>query len=155
MVSKKNSHRRLCLISLATDMLEIIHWIGGVHSFVWSTKTFLYDIWEPRYKQIIMRYQISKCLNIGKSSDSFRIQNMYGTSFSGSKNWQNMSVFGCPPRLWHNGGMNDMPVPSPSRPPPSTSAFYTPCPPPTWKCTPFHPPNVQTSYLNDAQLFFN
>ena len=53
-----------------TNMLEswdIIHWKGGIHSFVWSTKTFLYDIWEPRYKQIKMGYQISKCLNIGQS----------------------------------------------------------------------------------------
>ena len=58
------------LISLDTNMLEnwdIIHWKGGIHSFVWSTKTFLYDIWEPRYKQIKMGYQISKCLNIGQS----------------------------------------------------------------------------------------
>ena len=37
---------------------------GGIHSFVWSTKTFLYDIREPRYKQIKMGYQISKCLDI-------------------------------------------------------------------------------------------
>ena len=45
----------VCLISLATNMIEgrdIIHWKDGIHSFVWSTKTFLYDIWEPRYKQI-------------------------------------------------------------------------------------------------------
>ena len=47
--------------------LDIIHWKGGIHSFVWSTKTFLYDIREPRYKQIKMGYQISKCLNIGQS----------------------------------------------------------------------------------------
>ena len=62
-----NSHHRFCLISLTKNMLEgwdIIHWKGGIHSFVWSTKTFLYDIWEPRYKQIKMGYQISKCLNI-------------------------------------------------------------------------------------------
>ena len=59
-----------CLIYLATNMLEcygIIHWKGGIHSFVWSTKTFLQDIQEPRYKQIKMGYQISKCLNIGQS----------------------------------------------------------------------------------------
>ena len=36
-------------------------------SFVWSTKTFLYDIRKPRYKQIKMGYKISKCLNIGQS----------------------------------------------------------------------------------------
>ena len=68
---QKKMRRSFCLISLATNMLEgwdIIHWKGGIHSFVWSTKTFLYDIWEPRYKQIKMGYQISKCLNIGKSS---------------------------------------------------------------------------------------
>ena len=41
--------------------------LGGIPSFVWSTKTFLYDIREPRYKQIKMGYQNSKCLNIGQS----------------------------------------------------------------------------------------
>ena len=43
--------------SLATNMLEgwdIIHWKGVIHSFVWSTKTFLFDIRKPRYKQIKM-----------------------------------------------------------------------------------------------------
>ena len=67
----KHDPHGFCLISLATNMLEswdIIHWKGGIHSFVWSTKTFLYDIREPRYKQIKMGYQISKCLNMGKSS---------------------------------------------------------------------------------------
>ena len=62
--------RSFCLIPLATNMLEgwnIIHWKGGIHGFIWSTKTFLYDIREPRYKQIKMGYQISKCLNIGQS----------------------------------------------------------------------------------------
>ena len=64
-----NSQHRFCLISLTKSMLEgwdIIHWKGRIHSFVWSTKTFLYDIWEPRYKQIKIGYQISKCLNIEK-----------------------------------------------------------------------------------------
>ena len=64
-----NSQHRFYLIFLTKNMLEgwdIIHWKGGIHSFVWSTKTFLYDIWEPRYKQIKMGYQISKCLNIEK-----------------------------------------------------------------------------------------
>ena len=42
-------------------------WKGGIHSFVWSTQTFLYDIREPRYKEIKMGYQITKCLKIGKS----------------------------------------------------------------------------------------
>ena len=30
----------------------------GIHSFVWSTKTFLYNIRELRYKHIKMGYQI-------------------------------------------------------------------------------------------------
>ena len=47
---------------------DMIHWKGEVRSFIWSTKTFLYDIQEPRYKQIKKGYQILKCLNIGKSS---------------------------------------------------------------------------------------
>ena len=59
-----------CLISPTINMLEswnAIHWKGGMQSFIWSTKTFLYDIREPRYKQIKMGYQITKCLNIGQS----------------------------------------------------------------------------------------
>ena len=59
-----------CLISLATNIVEswsIIHWKDGILSFIWSTKTFLYDIWESRYKQIKMGDQISKCLDIGQS----------------------------------------------------------------------------------------
>ena len=67
---KKNFTFVVSLISSAINMLErwnIIHWKDGIHSFVWSTKTFLCDIWEPRYKQIKMGYQISKCLNIGQS----------------------------------------------------------------------------------------
>ena len=66
---KKEQHKALCsfrLISLATNR-DIIYWKGGIHSFVWSTKTFLYDIREPRYKQIKMGYHISKCLNFGQS----------------------------------------------------------------------------------------
>ena len=47
--------------------LDIIHCKGGIHSFVWSTKTFLYDIQEPGYKEIKMRYHISNILNIGQS----------------------------------------------------------------------------------------
>ena len=68
-VQKKMS-RSFCLTSPVIYILEswdIIHLKGGIHSFVWSTKTFLYDIREPRYKQIKMGYQISKCLNIGQS----------------------------------------------------------------------------------------
>ena len=70
-MSKKKGHHSLCLIPLAKDMLEswdIISWKGGIHSFVLSTKTFLNDIWETIYKQINMGSQISKCLNIEKSS---------------------------------------------------------------------------------------
>ena len=56
-----NSQHRFCLISLTKNILEgwdMIHWKGGIHSFVWSTKTFLYNIWEPRYKQTkISRFQ--------------------------------------------------------------------------------------------------
>ena len=66
---QKKMRRRFCLISLAANMLEgweIIHWKGGIDSFVWSTNTFLYDIWEPRYKQNKIGYHISKCLNIGQ-----------------------------------------------------------------------------------------
>ena len=39
---------------------DIIHWKGGIHSFVWSTKTFLYDIREPRYKQIKIGFRFKK-----------------------------------------------------------------------------------------------
>ena len=51
----KKMRSSFCLISLATNMLEgldIFHLKGGTHSSVLSTKTFLYDIWEPRYKEI-------------------------------------------------------------------------------------------------------
>ena len=56
---QKKMRRSFCLIPLATNMLEswdLIHWKGGIHSFVWSKKTFLYHIWEPRNKQIKMGY---------------------------------------------------------------------------------------------------
>ena len=69
-VHKKMS-RSFCLIFLATSMLEgwdIILLKGGIYSFVWIAKIFLYDIREPRYKQIEMGYQISECLNVGQSS---------------------------------------------------------------------------------------
>ena len=49
----------ICLIFLATFMGEgwdIINWIGWIHSFIWSTKTFLYDIRKPGYKQTKMGY---------------------------------------------------------------------------------------------------
>ena len=64
-------HRSFCVIFLATNMPEgcdIIHLKGEIHSSVWSTKTFLNIIREPKYKQIKMGYQISKVLYIGQSS---------------------------------------------------------------------------------------
>ena len=63
-------HRSFCVTFLATNMQEgwdIIHLKGEVHSSVWSTKTFLYDIRKLRYKQIKMGYQITKVLDIGQS----------------------------------------------------------------------------------------
>ena len=53
--SKKKMRRSFCSISVATNMLEgwdIFHLNGGIHRSMWSTKTFLYDIWGPRYKEI-------------------------------------------------------------------------------------------------------
>ena len=58
--------RSFCLF-LQLQGWDIFHLKGGIHSSVWSTKTFLYDIRGPRCKQIKMGYQISKCLNIGQS----------------------------------------------------------------------------------------
>ena len=64
--SKKNSlnlRRSFGLFSLATNILEgwdIIHLNGGIQSSVWSTKTFLYDIREPRYKQIKIGFRFQK-----------------------------------------------------------------------------------------------
>ena len=46
----------------------IFHLKGEIHSFAWSTTKFLYDIREPRYKQIKIGYQIlKKKLDIGQS----------------------------------------------------------------------------------------
>ena len=62
-VFKKNVTLSFSLISLAIDMLEgryISHLKGGIHSSVWSTKTFLYNIREPRYKQNDMGYKMSR-----------------------------------------------------------------------------------------------
>ena len=59
------------LISLSTNILEewdIIHLKGKIHIYVLSTKTFLYNIREPRYDQIKMGYKISKILEIGQSN---------------------------------------------------------------------------------------
>ena len=64
-VPKKTSlklRRSFCLISLATNMLEgwdIIHLKGEIHSFVSSTKSFLYDIRELRYKLNSIRFKKS------------------------------------------------------------------------------------------------
>ena len=68
------------LMKLSTCTMEMNTWKMLVYFYAffakqfllslqifWSTKTFLYDIWEPRYKQIKMGYQMSKCLNIGQS----------------------------------------------------------------------------------------
>ena len=47
----------------AKNMLEgwyIFHLKGEIHSSVWSTKTFLYDFRELRYKQNNMGYQLSR-----------------------------------------------------------------------------------------------
>ena len=63
--------RTFGLISLPTNILEgwdIFHLKGWIHSSVQCTKTFLYDIREPIYKQIKMGYQISKIFDIGQSS---------------------------------------------------------------------------------------
>ena len=51
---------------MATNMLEgwdIFNLIGEIHSSVWNTKTFLYDIWELRCKQNNMGHQISDFKN--------------------------------------------------------------------------------------------
>ena len=77
-----------CSISLVTNMLEgwdIIHWKGGIYSFVWSTKTFLCDIREPRYKQIKMEYQTSKCLDIEKSSVRNKSKTIWDNRFEDTK----------------------------------------------------------------------
>ena len=64
-VPKKTSlklRRSFCLISLATNMLEgwdIIYLKGEIHSFVSSTKSFLYDIRELRYKLNSIRFKKS------------------------------------------------------------------------------------------------
>ena len=57
----KHDPHGFCLISLATNRLEswdIIYWKDGIHSFVWSTKTFLYT-------------QIVQYLNILRSDTPF------------------------------------------------------------------------------------
>ena len=52
-----------CLITLAMNNHEgwyIIHLKGDIHSNVSSTKPFMYDIWNLKYKQNVMGYKISK-----------------------------------------------------------------------------------------------
>ena len=69
-VSKKNALLWFCLICLVRNILEawsIFHLKGGIYRSIWSTKTFLYDIREPRYKRNNMEYHISKFLNIKQS----------------------------------------------------------------------------------------
>ena len=63
-----NSVFKISLAKKNFDGLEKIHLKKKIHNSVWGTKTFLYDIREPRYKQIKMGYQISKVLDIGQSS---------------------------------------------------------------------------------------
>ena len=47
---------------------DIINLKGEIHSSVWSTKTFLYAIREPRYKQNNIGYQISRILDNDQSN---------------------------------------------------------------------------------------
>ena len=70
-VSQKTPHFGFCWISLVENLLEgwnIFHFKGGIQRSIWSTKTFLYDIREPRYKQKNKRYYISKNFTIRQSS---------------------------------------------------------------------------------------
>ena len=67
---KKNFTLDISIISPAINKLEgwdILELKGGIHSSILSTKTLLYDIREPRCKQIKMGYQIFKNLDIGQS----------------------------------------------------------------------------------------
>ena len=67
---KKNFTLDISIISPVINKLEgwdILDLKGGIHSSVLSTKTLLYDIREPRCKQIKMGYQIFKNLDIGQS----------------------------------------------------------------------------------------
>ena len=60
-VFKKNFTLGISIISPAINMLEgldILHLKGEIHSSVWSTKIFLYDIREPRYNQNKIGYKI-------------------------------------------------------------------------------------------------
>ena len=60
-----------CLISLAKNMLEgwnIFHLKCGIHRSVWSIKTFLYDIWGPRYKEIKIKRHLKHPLGFLETS---------------------------------------------------------------------------------------
>ena len=64
-MSQKSGPLWFCLISLDRNILEglsMFHLKDGIHRSIWSTKTFLYNIREPRYKQNNMRYKISRDL---------------------------------------------------------------------------------------------
>ena len=68
-VSKETPHFGFCF--RVKNILEdwcIFHIKGKIDRSVWSTKTFLYGIKEPRYKQNDMGYHISKILNFEQSS---------------------------------------------------------------------------------------
>ena len=68
---KTKMHSSFRVMFLATNMPEvwnIIHFKGKIHSSVWSTKTFLYDIRELRYKQNNMGYQISRIIKNDQSN---------------------------------------------------------------------------------------
>ena len=68
---KKNASKVVWIKSPATNILDdwdISHLKDRICSSVWSTKTFLYDIWELRYKQNNMCYHLSKIVNIEQSS---------------------------------------------------------------------------------------
>ena len=63
MVFKENFTLGTFIISPPTIMLEgldIFHLKGGIHSSVWSTETFPYNIREQGYKQNNMGYQIRR-----------------------------------------------------------------------------------------------
>ena len=58
-----NLRNSFCWISPATSIIDdwdIIHLKSEIHSYVWSTKTFLYGIRELSYIQNNIGYQISR-----------------------------------------------------------------------------------------------
>ena len=63
----KNFTLGIFIITPVTNMLEgldIFHLKGGIHSSVWSTETFPYNIREQGYKQNNMGYQIRRIWKI-------------------------------------------------------------------------------------------